>query len=141
MVIFPSVEWFDALRQLVNADPRFRAFGNCDVRVGVQIDENCYALEFEAFACTQVRAISAAEVEACDFVLEMSGKQWREMLENIRAHGSADRRHTLNSLDLPNILHVRATTDYSNRDKFYQYNQSLQFFFDTAAQLDTQFAA
>ena len=140
MPVFPSVEWFEALRQRVNADPRLRELGSCDVRVGIQIDETYYEVVFEAFECTQVRAISAAEAADCDFILAMPGKQWRDMLENIRTHHGADRQHTLNSLELPRILEVRETTDYSRRDKFYQYNHTLQFFFDSAAQLDTTFA-
>lgn len=137
MPVFPSLEWFDALRRLVNADPRLRRLGSCDMRVGVQVDDVHIEIVFEAFECAAVRALSEAEAQtSCDFVLAMNGAQWRAMLDNIRAHHGADPRHTLNSLELPKVLHVRETADYSRRDKFYQYNQTLQFFFDTAAGLD-----
>lgn len=137
MPVFPSLEWFDALRRLVNADPRLRSLGSCDMRVGVQVDDVHVEVVFEAFECTKVRALSGPEAQtSCDFILAMNGARWRAMLDNILAHHGADSRHTLNSLELPKVLHVRETDDYSRRDKFYQYNQTLQFFFDTAARLD-----
>lgn len=137
MPVFPSLEWFDAIRQLVNADARFRRLGSCDMQVGVQVDDVFVEVVFEAFECTKVRTLSVTEAHtSCDFVLAMHGTQWRAMLDNIRAHHGADARYTLNSLELPKVLHVRETADYSRRDKFYQYNQTLQFFFDAAARLD-----
>jgi hypothetical protein len=76
-----------------------------------------------------------------DFVLEMSAEQWQEMLENIKQHGGADLRHTLNTLDLrtPGGIASNATGDQYRADFFFRYNESLQYFFDLSAQLETAF--
>jgi hypothetical protein len=63
------------------------------------------------------------------------------MLGDIQRHGGASQPYTLNSLELPQRLCVREAADAAGRDKFYQYNQSRQLFFDSAAGLETIFAA
>ena len=53
----------------------------------------------------------------------------------------ADRRHTLNTLDLTadDGFAQNATGDQLRGDIFFRVNESLQYFFDLSAKLDTVF--
>ena len=77
-----------------------------------------------------------------DFWMEQDYDAWKDMIENIKAHGKADLTHTLNTLDLTQGGEglVRSHDGY-RRDAFYRFNQSLQDFFDASSKIDTQFAA
>ncbi len=72
--------------------------------------------------------------KSADFVLEMDEAGWKEMVQNIVANGGADPQHTLNTLVFPGKLKLRYR-DAVGMDKFYLYNQSLQHFLNSAAQL------
>ncbi len=140
-LVFPSVEWFQALQQLVNADPQFRRLGTVDAEMGVKVGPRVFVIIFEAFECIEVREGSEADLDDLDFYLELSQADWRELVENTKANGGADRRHTLNTLDLTKKdgLSQNATGDQLRADIFFRVNQSLQHFFDLSAQLDTVF--
>lgn len=137
---FPSIEWFDAVRQIVNGDESFRRLGTIDARVGIKVGDQLYELAFEAFECTGVREIAESDLRDVDFWLEQSPEQWREMLENIKQHGSADLQHTLNTLDLNMPDGFARSYDGYRRDTFYRFNQSLQHFFDSSSKIETEFA-
>jgi hypothetical protein len=100
-----------------------------------------FILTFQAFRCERVQAGSDDDLFDADFYLEMEAEQWREMLENIKAHGGADARHTLNTLDLrlPGGIASNATGDQYQADLFFRYNESLQRFIDLSARLETVF--
>ena len=138
---FPSVEWFQSLQQLVNADPEFRRLGTIDAGMGVKVGPRVFVIIFEAFECIEVREGSDADLDDLDFYLELSEADWRELVENTKANGGADRRHTLNTLDLTKQdgLAQNATGDQLRADIFFRVNESLQRFFDLSAQLDTVF--
>ena len=140
-LVFPSVEWFQAIQQLVNADPEFRRLGTVDAGMGVKVGPRVFVITFEAFQCIDVREGSEADLDDLDFYLELTEADWRELVENTKANGGADRRHTLNTLDLTrdNGLSQNATGDQLRADIFFRVNQSLQHFFDLSAQLDTVF--
>jgi hypothetical protein len=140
MPVFPSVEWFESLRKLVNGDERFKHFGTVDAKVGVRVGDRCFEVVFEAFECTSVREIGIDDLENCDFYLEQSPEAWREMLENIKANGKADVSHTLNTIDLNMPEGLARGRDGYKVDLFYRYNQTLQDFFDSSARLETAFA-
>jgi len=137
---FPSVDWFETLREEVNQDPRFRALGSCDAVVGVKVGARVFSLTFEAFECSGVAEIDVPGLRDVDFYLEMSPKEWREVIQNIRANGKADPKHTLNSLDLTRPGGILRSKDALLRLSFYRYYLSLQFFFDAAAKVETAFA-
>lgn len=137
---FPSVEWFDAVRELVNSDAGFRQLGTIDARVGVKVGDQLYEVEFEAFECTGAREIQESDLRDVDFWLEQSPEEWREMLESIKDHGAADLQHTLNTLDLNMPEGFARSHDGYRRDTFYRFNQSLQHFFDASSKIDTEFA-
>ena len=140
MPTFPSVEWFDAVRNLVNSDEGFRRLGTVDARVGVKVGDKLFEITFEAFECVGAQEIGETVMRELDFWLEQSPDQWREMLENIKQHGSADLQHTLNTIDLTIPEGFARSYDGYRRDTFYRFNQSLQHFFDSSAKIETQFA-
>ena len=138
---FPSLAWFQALQQLVNEDPGFRALGSVDTTMGIKAFSQVVIVTFRAFQCEAVRGGTDDDLFEVDFYLEMEPEQWQEMLENIKQHGSAGRNHTLNTIDLrlPDGLAINATGDQYQADLFFRYNESIQRFFDLSAQLDTAF--
>jgi hypothetical protein len=140
-LVFPSVEWFQALQQLVNVDPEFRRLGSIDAAMGVKVGSRVFVVIFEAFECTEVSDGSQDDLDDLDFYLELSEADWRELVENTKANGGADRRHTLNTLDLTanDGLAQNATGDQLRGDIFFRVNESLQYFFDQAAKLETVF--
>lgn len=140
MATFPSVEWFDTVRKLVNADEAFRRLGTVDARVGIKVGDQLFELTFEAFECVAAHEISENDLRDLDFWLEQSPAQWKEMLESIKKHGSADLQYTLNTIDLTIPEGFARSYDGYRRDAFYRFNQSLQHFFDSSAKIDTQFA-
>jgi len=137
---FPSVEWFNTVKDMVNQDEAFRRLGNVDARVGIRVGGQLYELTFEAFECIGAREINENELRDLDFWLEQSPAEWREMLENIKHHGSADLQYTLNTIDLNHADGFAKSYDGYRRDAFYRFNQSLQHFFDSSAKIDTEFA-
>ena len=54
-LVFPSVLWFQALQQLVNADPDFRRIGSIDASMAVKVGPKIIVIIFEAFECLEVR--------------------------------------------------------------------------------------
>jgi hypothetical protein len=77
--------------------------------------------------------------------LEGDYDAWREMIENIGAHGGADLSHTLNFLTLPDwplrIVPLDDAGGQLDADRFYRYIESLQEFFNEAARVETRMAA
>jgi hypothetical protein len=138
---FPSVEWFEAVRDVVNRDQRLRKFGTCDVAMGVKVLDRAFELKFEAFECTGVREIPAADLTKDDFYLDAPFDTWRVMLENIKAHGKPDRQYTLNSIDFLDPEGFAKSEDQSRKDLFYRYGQTFQEFFNASAEIETRFAA
>ncbi len=139
---FPSVQWFNAIRDIVNSDAGYRHIGTCDAAVGIKIPDlqKCYLLTFEAFEVADVREASEAELDNTDFWLEAPYARWKEMLQNIKANGKADLHHTLNTLDLEDPEGFARSRDGYKRDAFYRFNQTFQYFFDISAKIDTSFA-
>lgn len=140
MPTFPSVEWFNAIREITNNDPAFRHLGTVDATVGVKVGSKIYELTFEAFECTNVREINESALRDLDFWLEQPWENWKDMVENIKKNGHADLSHTLNTIDLSMPEGFARSHDGYRRDAFYRFNQSLQDFFNASAKIETQFA-
>ena len=140
-LVFPSVRWFQALQQLVNEDAEFRRLGTVDASMGVKVGSKVFVIVFEGFECVDVKEGSEGDLDDLDFYLELSEIDWRELVENTKANNGADRQHTLNTLDLTKEdgLSQNATGDQLRGDVFFRVNESLQYFFDLSAQLDTVF--
>jgi hypothetical protein len=138
---FPSVEWFNAIREIVNEDDGYKRIGTCDAEVGIKVPdlEKNFKLTFEAFEVTDVAEVDEKEAEDTDFWLELPYAKWKEMLENIKENGQADLHHTLNTIDLEEPQGFARSHDGYRRDAFYRFNQTFQYFFDTSARIDTTF--
>jgi len=141
MPTFPSVEWFQAAADLLNKSDSFKRLGTCDTEMGVQVDNECFEIDFEAFEITNVRKIDAARAEELDFVLVQPLERWKAMLDDIKANGRATHDYTLNSLDLQSAEEFARGKDYHRRDAFYRFNQTFQEYFDMTSKLETTFPA
>ena len=144
MPLFPSVEWFDAVRQEFNSDESVRGGGGgtCDARVGVRVGESIFLLVFEGFECEPASEIEESDLESTDFYLDMSPEDWEDMLANIQENGEATSDFTLNTIDLDseNGLALSSTGDQYRQDLFFRYNQTFQYFFDMSSRVPTEFA-
>ncbi len=140
-LVFPSVEWFQALQELVNTDPDFRRLGSIDAAMGVKVGPKIFVINFEAFECSGVRAGTEYDLIDLDFFLEMSEDNWQDLILNTKENSGADLKHTLNTLDLmaEDGISKNATGDQLRADLFFRVNQSLQHFFDSSAKLETVF--
>ena len=137
---FPSVEWFEAVRDSANNDSQFKSQGTINCRMGVRASDAVFAITFEGFECADVEAIPEHELRDLDFYIDLSASDWKALLDNIAANGGSDSAHTLNTLDLtiPNGC-VKSDSEL-RRTAFFQYHLSLQAFFDASAKVETTFA-
>ena len=140
-LVFPSVEWFQGLQELVNNDPEFRRLGSIDTVMGVSVGERVFLIMFEAFKCVEVKEGTEYDLIEADFFLNMTLEQWQELIVNTRENSGADLSHTLNTLDLmiEGGISDNATGDQLRADIFFRVNQSLQHFFDSSSQIETVF--
>ena len=140
---FPSVAWFDAVREIFNGDDSYRGAGGgyCNCVAGMKIGDETFVLTFEGQECSGAVTADDAALEDVDFYLDMAPENWREMVANIAANGHADLHHTLNTLDLDREdgLATSRHGDQYREDLFFRYNQTLQFFFDASARIKTEF--
>lgn len=139
MPVFPSVEWFQAVADLVNHDEEYRKLGYCDANMGVRVGDRVFAIMFEGFEVTSVKEIPDESAEDLDFTLVMPPEKWREMLESIKEHGRGELDYTLNTIDLATPEEFARASDESRRDLFFRFNQSFQHYFDSSAKIDTKF--
>ena len=140
-LVFPSVEWFQGLQEMVNGDPEYRHLGSVDAVMGVSVGERVFMITFEAFECIGVKEGTEYDLIDADFFLNMTMEQWQDLINNTKENGAADRSHTLNTLDLmiEGGICDNATGDQLRADIFFRVNQSLQHFFDSSAKLETVF--
>ena len=140
MPAFPSTDWFEALRDIVLDDPEWRAFGMMDCAMGVNVGDSTIKIVFDGYEIPEIADISDQPADAAlDFTLVMPPDRWREMLENIQTNGHADLHHTLNTIDLESPEELAKGEDYTRRDLFYRFNQTLQDFFDASSKIETTF--
>lgn len=141
MPLFPSVEWFDAVREVFNRDEQYHGggAGGCDAEMGLVIGEEIYQLTFEGHDCTTAQRIDESALGSLDFYLEMEPASWRAMVENIREHGHAALDYTLNTLDLDRADGLCRGDDQSRADLFFRFNQTFQNYFDASSQIETSF--
>lgn len=143
MSMFPSVEWFDEVREVFNTNEEFHGAGGgaCDTTFAIKSGDEIYQLVMEGLECTSVAKINEDGLGNVDFYLEMDPEEWEEMISNIKENDGADLNWTLNTLDLDRDerLAKSVTGDQYREDLFFRYNQTLQFFFDASARIDTEF--
>jgi len=83
-LIFPSLQWFQALQQLVNGDPEFRRLGTVDAEMGVKVGSEVFVIVFEAFECVSVKEGTEDDLAELDFYLELSEVDWQDLVENTK---------------------------------------------------------
>ena len=137
MPLFPSIEWFESVRQIANRDQSFLSLGTADCRVGVKVGERVFTLEFEAFECSNVSEVEEYMLLDVDFYLDMSPEMWRSLLTNIQQNHGADSEHTLNTLDIQHGI-VASSNPYG-RNNFPRFHLTVQRFFDLSSQVETEF--
>src|SRR3990170_4943896 len=56
---FPSIEWLQALRDIINADEVYKRIGTCDAVVGLKVPDRqkFFLLTFEAFEVLEVKEV------------------------------------------------------------------------------------
>ena len=144
MPMFPSEDWFNAVRDVYNTDSSFHSGGGgeCHTVSGFRIgDEENYLITFEGLLITEIRLANCDEMNDTDFIIEMPTETWVDMLQYIQEHGHASARHTINSIDLSaedGIAH-NPTDDQYREDLFYRYNQNFQDFFNASSRVETTF--
>ena len=137
---FPSMEWFEAVRESANGDSQFTSQGTVNCVMGAKVGDSAFAITFEGFECASVQDISEGELRDLDFYIELSPAEWRDLLDNIAANGGSDSAHTLNTLDLTMPNGCVKSGNELRRAAFFQYHLSLQAFFDASARVETTFA-
>jgi|TARA_Y100000310_G_scaffold277238_1_gene294858 hypothetical protein len=143
MARFPSVEWLNEVRTAFNVNEEYHGAGGgaCEATVGIKVGGRNFRVIFEGLECIEASEIKDDDLNDLDFYLELKLDEWREMIENIKANGSAGLDYTLNTLDLSQedgLAKSRADDQY-RQDLFFRYNQTLQFFFDASSRIDTDF--
>ena len=118
---FPSVEWFEAVRECANTDSQFTSQGTVNCVMGVKAGDAAFVLTFEGFECAAVKATAEGELRDLDFYIDMSPAEWRELLDNIAVNGGADSAHTLNTLDLTIPSGCVKSGNELRRAAFFQY--------------------
>ena len=140
---FPSVQWFQQVRDIFNSDASYQRAGGglCDATMGIKVATQAYMVVFEGMECSDVLEVAEADLTAADFYLDMPYSEWEGMLRNIKENDGAGLEHTLNTLDMnkEDGLALTMNGDQYREDFFYRYNQTFQYFFDASARLDTQF--
>ncbi|MBI4570790.1 MAG: hypothetical protein HY723_02485 [Chloroflexi bacterium] len=124
----------------MSGDERLRKLGTCDAVMGVKVLDQAFEITFEAFDCTGVRKIPAADLAKADFYLDAPYETWQEMLADIKEHGKPDRQHTLNTIDFLDPEGFAKSDDQSKKDSFYRYGQTFQQFFNASSEIETVFA-
>ena len=143
MAKFPSVKWFNDVRDVFNNDSSFQGAGGgqCNCTAGMKVGRDVFVLTFEGFECAGAVKGDEKALDDVDFYLEMPTTEWREMIANIHENGHADLHHTLNTLDLGRDGGLARSHhgDQYREDLFFRYNQTFQFFFNASARVKTSF--
>lgn len=145
-LIFPSIGFFQALREAMAADAeRFRRLGYFDTTFGVSVLEDGasrqFVLAFDVFDCVDVREVEDLSSEKVDFVLEADIAVWRGMIANIKQKGAADAEHGINTLTHFGERMRCVYDDPDGHDKMFRFAESIQEFFNLAARVDVEVAA
>ncbi len=143
MPVFPSEEWFAAVREEYNKDPSLHSGGGgaCDTLSGLEIADRFFRIQFEGHQCVDIHESSKIDIEDLDFVISMPEETWREMVEDIQANGKASALLTLNSIDLSSEESIAYSPidDQYRQDLFYRYNQNFQDLMDASSLVETSF--
>jgi len=148
LMIFPSVEWFTRLGELMEEN---RAVHE---HVG-EIDCSCVWTVFDAdgqgtdrhfqttfalYSLVDAREVTEEERVKANFILETDVWVWKEMLDSIaEGGGRPDLEHSLNRLSLPGVPIRLWAEDPLDRDMFFRFNGSLQEFVNASVHIPTTY--
>ena len=148
LMIFPSVEWFTRLGELMEEN---RAVHE---HVG-EIDCSCVWTVFDAdgqgtdrhfqttfalYSLVDAREVTEEERVKANFILETDVWVWKEMLDSIAdGGGRPDLEHSLNRLSLPGVPIRLWAEDPLDRDMFFRFNGSLQEFVNASVHIPTTY--
>ena len=135
---FPSDAWFGRLAAAAYDDPEtFARLGFAELRLAVEVVGDGRARRFGIVLDGYDVEYAGELTDELEFAPEatITGPidAWREMVENIDAHGGADNEHTLNRLTMAGVPLTVEAVDPMGRDKFYRYAETLQTLFDGTA--------
>jgi hypothetical protein len=143
---FPSLDWFQRLAELMNANrARHEKLGYIDCVAQFTVLDNgkppwSAQVRFEEFSAVDVRQVGETEEEGADFVLEMPLDDWRKMIESIAAgNGRPALEQTLNYLSNMGAPLAVRSNDPLRRDLYFRYNQSLQEFVNASSVFRTTY--
>ncbi len=133
-----TVGFFDGLAAEMNNHPdQYEILGDLELDIVVVMrrpegDDFRVRLVFEGISCDGVSSAAEGEEEAADCWLEGDLSAWQTMFDDIFENGKATGRQTVNSLTMiGDDLQVRGA-DPLGIDKFFRFNQTMQWFFDGA---------
>ena len=145
---FPSTQWFELLAGRMNEQrAKYQNFGFVSARAVFRIFDTPggnrnFGLVFDGLECVEIRELADSEVASFDpdWTLDGNHATWKEMVENIKAHGEADPDHTLNRLCLLRHPFKVHGADQMRVDIFYRQLFSFQAFINESATIETNFA-
>lgn len=124
-----QLDWLEAAKAAVNANPEYRALGNADVVVAFKWGKAIRKVTLEAFEVGAIETIGEEDLRDAELVIEMSAQEWRRYLRR-RGQGTGP---SLLSLDLDkNVVRGRDPLDAM---KFLRYHTSIQMLVDEGAAL------
>ncbi len=86
-VLFPSVEFFEALQKAVAGDPMaLTDLGPCEAYCGIAVGDRLFVLEFDGRECAAV--VSGGNPLDLDFVLRGSDQAWNALVSSLASGGS-----------------------------------------------------
>lgn len=135
---FPSDAWFGRLAAVAYDDPEtFARLGFAELRLVVEVVDGDsprrFGIVLDGFDVDYAGELTDDVEFAPDATVTGPIDAWREMVENIDAHGGADNEHTLNRLTMAGVPLSVVAVDPMGRDKFYRYAETLQTLFDGTA--------
>lgn len=135
-----SPAFFSALAREMNAHPEhFAKLGDADMVASLVMrkpdGDFAVRIRFESLSCEGVDAVNAEEAPLADFYLDGPIEAWQEMFDDIRTHGFASGRLTINSLALLGTSIRLRGQDPMGTDKFSRFIQTLQEYLDGAARV------
>ena len=134
-------EWFGDLAQNMRDNrASFELLGSIDCTMVVEVDEpparDLIEVKFKSYEVESIRRLTSLDdADPNHFVVRATRDTWREMFDNIIGNGHPDLKHTLNFLTFPDDPMVVDGPDQLQIDTFFRYNQSLQLFFNGAAEV------
>lgn len=148
MVTFPSLQWFQELSRLMNAnEAAFKRLGYADVTWAIEVQPiepaqqpHLFRFVFEEYSCTSVEELAPdTQDPTIAFTMQATYDTWKDMIINIQANNGPGLQHTLNYLALPDDPIYIAAPDFLSRDLFARYGQTYQLFFNGAVHIPTMF--